>query len=81
LLIVIHDQGCGFDPAHVAESNGLAGMRERIHLLGGAFDLDAAPGAGVRISAEFPLESRPLGAPEVPGIAGAAPDLARETVR
>jgi PAS domain S-box-containing protein len=81
LLIVIHDQGCGFDPAHVAESNGLAGMRERIHLLGGGFDLDAAPGAGVRISAEFPLESRPPGAPEVPGIAGAAPGPARETVR
>lgn len=56
LLVVIRDQGRGFDPANVGESSGLAGMRERVQLLGGSFVLETAPGSGVLISAEFPLE-------------------------
>ena len=53
----IADRGCGFDQqatAHAA-SNGLRGMRQRAVLLGGQFQLEAAPGAGVRLSASFPL--------------------------
>jgi PAS domain S-box-containing protein len=55
LLVVIHDLGHGFETAQSGESNGLAGMRERVELLGGAFDLETAPGEGVHITAEFPL--------------------------
>jgi signal transduction histidine kinase len=56
LLVVIHDQGRGFAADQHHESIGLGGMRERVELLGGTFDLETAPGEGVRITAEFPLD-------------------------
>jgi signal transduction histidine kinase len=56
LLLVIHDLGQGFAPERYRESSGLSGMRERVELLGGSFVLEAAPGDGVHITAEFPLE-------------------------
>jgi signal transduction histidine kinase len=31
-------------------------MRERVELLGGTFNLESAPGEGVHITAEFPLD-------------------------
>jgi PAS domain S-box-containing protein len=60
LLVVIHEQGRGFDAAQVTASNGLSGMRERAELLGGRFDLETAPGDGVHITAEFPLDDAVL---------------------
>jgi signal transduction histidine kinase len=30
-------------------------MRDRVHALGGDFDIDARPGAGTRLLASFPL--------------------------
>ncbi len=65
LLVIIHDQGQGFAPGRSTESSGLGGMRERVTLLGGTFVLETAPGAGVHITAEFPLESAP-GEPALP---------------
>jgi two-component system sensor histidine kinase UhpB len=56
LLVVISDQGRGFNPEQIGESSGLGGMRERVELLGGSWVLEAAPGAGVHITAEFPLD-------------------------
>jgi PAS domain S-box-containing protein len=56
LLIVIRDEGCGFDPAATPAPSGLRGLRERVELLDGAVVIDAALGAGVRITAEFPLD-------------------------
>ena len=35
--------------------NGLAGMRERVDLLGGLFTLDSAPGIGTHLRADLPL--------------------------
>ena len=32
-------------------------MRERVELLGGTFELETAPGEGVHITAEFPLDA------------------------
>lgn len=55
LLVTIQDQGRGFDPAQRPDSSGLGGMRERVELLGGTFDLETSPGRGVHITAEFPL--------------------------
>lgn len=54
----IEDRGVGFDPeaalaAHI--SSGLAGMRERVGLLGGRMAIESAPGAGTCVAAEFPL--------------------------
>jgi len=58
VVIVIEDRGPGFDPAAAADSDrlGLAFMRERVRLLGGAFELLSAPGGGTRITARLPLE-------------------------
>ncbi len=58
LMVSIQDQGPGFDPAVVQEGSGLTSMRERAELLGGLLDVDTAPGAGVRITAELPLDDR-----------------------
>jgi signal transduction histidine kinase len=53
LLLAIHDDGRGFDPAEVAgdgrERLGLLGMQERVALIGGAFRLESQPGHGTQI--------------------------------
>lgn len=54
LRLVCRDDGCGFDPAHVALGLGLANMRQRVTLLGGTLAIDARPGAGTEIRAELP---------------------------
>lgn len=57
----VEDRGRGFDlEAALAarRSSGLAGMQERVALLGGQMIIDTAPGQGTRVLAELPL-SRP----------------------
>ena len=54
----IEDNGVGFDPdAAVAQRNsfGLAGMRERVTLMGGGFEIRSKPGAGTAIVMRMPL--------------------------
>ncbi len=57
LELTIGDKGKGFEPAAVFSSEdrgmGLACMRERARLSGGAFILNAAPGEGVKITASW----------------------------
>jgi signal transduction histidine kinase len=58
LHIQIEDQGGGFDPRAAlaaSVSSGLVGMRERANLAGGQLVIEAAPGSGARLMAEFPL--------------------------
>jgi two-component system, NarL family, sensor histidine kinase DevS len=53
---VIEDDGAGFDPAAVREDVlGLAGMRERVGLVGGRLRIEAAAGTGTTIVAEVPV--------------------------
>ncbi len=60
--LVVEDDGLGFDVAAVmgsgdrARALGLAGMEERVALLGGELVVESAPGQGTRIRAEIPLE-------------------------
>jgi len=50
------DEGCGFDPdALDTPGIGIASMRERVHHLGGRFDVSSRPGEGTRIDVDFPL--------------------------
>jgi signal transduction histidine kinase len=42
---------------------GIAGMRERVHVLGGTFAAGPRPGRGFRVRAQFPLEALQRGAP------------------
>jgi signal transduction histidine kinase len=56
----IKDQGRGFIPEQVLAahtSSGLAGMIERVRLLGGQLTIESAPGQGTRLTAELPLEA------------------------
>lgn len=61
--LVVEDDGRGFDVVEVMNSQdktralGLAGMEERVSLIGGDFVVDSAPGQGTRIRATIPLES------------------------
>jgi signal transduction histidine kinase len=57
LTLRVRDDGCGFDadPAKRQQGHhfGLRGMRERTERSAGKFHLDAAPGKGVLIEAQF----------------------------
>jgi signal transduction histidine kinase len=66
LCVQVDDDGEGPDPAPVGASDtaatdasgghGIAGMRERVHALGGTFSATPRPGAGFRVRARFPLD-------------------------
>jgi signal transduction histidine kinase len=56
-LAVIEDDGGGFDPATVRdEALGLAGMRERLALVGGRLRIESSAGSGTTIVAEVPAK-------------------------
>jgi signal transduction histidine kinase len=55
VIVVIEDDGVGFDPGYPAAGLGLAGMRERLALVGGRLRLETAPGRGTTLAAEVPL--------------------------
>ena len=56
LRLEVQDWGVGFDPQSVGEDRfGLAGIRERVRLLGGKLVIDSRPGAGTLIRAEVPI--------------------------
>jgi len=58
LEIEIFDDGIGFDPDAVQAGHyGLLGMRERIRLAGGTFEVQSRPGEGACIVIRFPLEN------------------------
>ena len=56
IIMVIEDDGVGFDTEEVARDGrlGLVGMRERTEMLGGSLLVESAPGAGTTIVAEVP---------------------------
>ncbi|MBK7894970.1 MAG: sensor histidine kinase [Candidatus Promineifilaceae bacterium] len=57
LIVEISDSGPGFDLAGTAVYSrlGLVGMRERVELLGGQFELHSTPGHGTTIRTHLPL--------------------------
>jgi signal transduction histidine kinase len=58
IAIDIRDDGRGFDVEEVRRKGrrGLTGMHERVELLGGSIELDAAPGEGARLHVELPVK-------------------------
>jgi signal transduction histidine kinase len=67
MLVEITDDGDGFDPAGVpSASMGLAGMRERVHLLGGSFDILSKPGGPTVVTALLGRWQRPVDHPTGP---------------
>jgi PAS domain S-box-containing protein len=57
LCLEISDDGIGFDleSAQLAAGLGLISMRERVHLIGGQFEIWSSPGRGTRIRARAPI--------------------------
>jgi two-component system sensor histidine kinase DegS len=56
---VIEDDGQGFDPTAIREGAlGLVGMRERVGLLGGRFEIESSVGAGTTLVVELPVQSQ-----------------------
>lgn len=51
----VGDDGVGFEPGANHRGLGLQGMRERVALLGGAVQLESAPGKGTMLTARFPV--------------------------
>jgi signal transduction histidine kinase len=55
----VKDNGCGFDVEHAAQAAsghfGLAGIRERVHNLGGELSLLSRPGQGSELVVEVPV--------------------------
>ena len=54
LVLMIEDDGDGFDINATGHGFGLNGMRERVEGLSGEFELDSAEGAGTRIVVRLP---------------------------
>jgi signal transduction histidine kinase len=66
--LVVEDDGCGFNPADLSPGApgqaqlGLRGMRERVTLAGGHFEVESAPGAGTTVIVRLP-HTRPARVP------------------
>ena len=57
LILIVTDDGAGFDPAQAWLSGGLGliSMRERMRRIGGALEITSQPGHGAKISCRAPL--------------------------
>jgi PAS domain S-box-containing protein len=57
VLLEIHDDGQGFDPASIAQKHtlGLAGMRERVQACAGSLAIHSLPGNGTTVQVRIPL--------------------------
>jgi signal transduction histidine kinase len=56
VAMVVEDDGGGFEPGDARDGGlGLAGMRERVALVGGRLRVESAPGKGTTLAAEVPL--------------------------
>lgn len=54
LTVRVSDDGDGFDPA-AAQGTGLSNLRDRVAAVGGTLGIDASPGEGTVVAAEFRL--------------------------
>jgi signal transduction histidine kinase len=53
--VTVTDDGCGFAPQQLdTDRLGLAGISERVRLLGGAVQIETSPGAGTTVRATLP---------------------------
>lgn len=68
--MTVSDTGTGFDLRSYERerpetSFGLLGMEERVGLLGGDLDIHSSPGEGTSVHVRVPLESLPMGGPDL----------------
>jgi signal transduction histidine kinase len=54
--MTVADDGCGFAADRPSTGIGLAGMAERVALVGGTLAIDSAPGDGTRVRVTLPRD-------------------------
>jgi len=54
LEILVHDDGCGFDPV-LAKGNGLGNLQQRMAKLNGSCQIQCGPGSGTSVMLKLPL--------------------------
>lgn len=54
IQLTVQDDGCGIALPVGKKTFGLLGMRERVNMLGGRFEIESEPGKGTRIGAWLP---------------------------
>jgi PAS domain S-box-containing protein len=67
LALTVADDGRGFDPSAETDTLGLRSVRDRLRLVGGHLELDAASGAGTRATAWVPMSEPGTASPESAG--------------
>jgi signal transduction histidine kinase len=55
MRVVVDDDGRGFDPSAPTDRLGLAGIRERVELLGGSLRIESSPGGGTAVVVDLEL--------------------------
>jgi two-component system sensor histidine kinase DegS len=57
IIVTVSDNGIGFESNRLNTDGhvGLEGMRERVQILGGSFQLQTAPGQGTVIRVNLPV--------------------------
>ena len=55
VVVIVEDDGKGFDAAGPSDGLGLLGMRERLALVGGTLRIETAADSGTTIAAEVPV--------------------------
>lgn len=70
LVLIISDDGCGFDPLAVPVHGhyGLFGMRERVSRMGGQLRVSSSLGAGTELCADVPLQKARASAHRLEGL-------------
>lgn len=53
--LIVEDDGVGFDPSAETDRLGLAGIRERVALVGGDVEIESVPGSGTAVVVEIPV--------------------------
>jgi signal transduction histidine kinase len=55
--VTVTDDGIGFDPTADSSGFGLAGLRDRLTLVGGNLSVASTPGSGSTIVATVPMQA------------------------
>ena len=55
-IMILEDDGIGFNPGQAVKGNGLSNMKERAGLLGGTFSVESEPGKGTTIRVKIPKQ-------------------------
>ncbi len=55
VVLEVHDDGCGFDPAHATGGTGLQHMADRMAALGGTLVVQSQVGGGTWVTGSVPL--------------------------